>query len=228
MKNFALGSSTVLFLLLTTSLGVAQNAPLVATNPAEGQPAPTSSTPPNSNAPSPGPAPAPAFNAPANPAPTPWQYPYPYPAYGYPAWAPPEPPKEMPYTGGPIPYGYKLEEKRSLGLMVAGATLFGLSYALSAYSANIRPGVGSGSGFEMAPWDALYIPVTGPFAFSAYAPGGTAFIFILEGVAQVAGLGMFFGGLLLPKSVLVRNELPTAYRPTLHIGPGQVRLEMHF
>lgn len=154
----------------------------------------------------------------------------PYGGYGWPGAQ--ELPKEMPYKGGGIPYGYQLQEKYNLGLIVAGAVLFALSYGITAYSANERPGTGSGIGgnpaAEYAPWDTLYVPITGPFAFSAYAPGESAFIYIFEGLAQATSVGLFLGGILRPKDMLIRNDVARAFTPTFHVSPLSMQVVMPF
>ncbi len=236
MKYFGLGLSSAVIVFLAVSESTAQNAvpspvPAETTPPpqtasTEVPPAPTI-TPPNPAAPYPGPT---AVSVPNPIAPQP-QYQYPYPPYGYAnpygGWGLPA--KELAYRGGAIPYGYKLEERYNLGLLVAGPTLFGLAYLLTAYSANEKPGIGSGGGFtDHSPWDTLYIPVTGPFAFARYAPGGSGFIYVFEGLGQVTGIGLFLLGILRPKVMLIRQDTNEAFRPKLHIGPGQMQLEMRF
>ena len=172
-----------------------------------------------------------AQNAPAPPnaAPTYPQAPYGYP-YGGNYWGmPPEPPKELAYNGGAIPNGYTLEERYNLGLLIAGPTLFVLGYAVAAFTANEKPGGLDFNGNpSRAPWDALYIPITGPFAFSGYAPGGSAFIYVFEGLAQVVGVGLTLGGILAPKNILVRQFGREAFVPTLHVGAGNVQVKMKF
>ena len=234
MKSFGLGLSPAVIVFLAVSESAAQNAapPPASTEttqpppiPSAEAPVPPSITPPN---PVSLPNPAPPNLAPATAPP---QYPYPYPSYGYAnpygGWG--LPPKELAYKGGAIPYGYKLEERYNLGLLIAGPTLFGLSYGLTAYSANERPGIGSGNNFVSgSQWDALYIPIAGPFVFSADAPGSSAFIYVFEGLGQVTGIGLFLLGMLSPKNILVRQNANEAFRPSLQVGPGRVDVEMRF
>lgn len=247
MKCVALGLSSALIVFLAVSESAAQNvapaaAPAETTTPpqtsATAPIAPTTTSPnpgmpnagmPNAATPNPGPA---AISAP-NPTVQPPQYQYPYPSYGYAnpyggyGWG--MPPKELAYDGKAIPYGYRVEERYNLGLLISGPTLFGLSYALTAYSANEKPGIGSGGGFtDHSPWDTLYIPVVGPFAFANYSPGGSGFIYVFEGLGQITGIGLFLLGILRPKDYLVRNDLNEAFRPSLQIGPGRVHVEMRF
>jgi hypothetical protein len=251
MKCGALGLSAAIIVFLGSGVVAAQNA-APSPNPAETTPPQTTSTEtsgtpvvatpnpgtPNPGTPNPG-APNPGAQASLpistpNPTATPPQYPYP--PYGYPnpyagyGFGPPrELPAEFPYNGGSIPYRYKVEERYNLGLLIAGPTLFGLAYVLSAYSANERPGIGLGNtSVNGSQWDALYIPIAGPFVFSHYAPGNSGFIYVFEGLGQATGVGLFLLGILRPKDVLVRKTVNEAFRPTLHVGPASVQLEMQF
>ena len=74
-----------------------------------------------------------------------------------------ERPKELAYSGGGIPSGYKLEERYNLGLLIAGPTLFALAYVITVASAVERvdqpPSIGGGIGPKPAPWHALYVPI---------------------------------------------------------------------
>jgi len=144
---------------------------------------------------------------------------------------PNEPPQEILYNGGAIPYGYKLEERYQLGLLIAGPTLFGLAYIVTAATALERSGDPTsvdGSNFKSPPWPALYVPLTGPFAFAAYAPSGSGFIYAALGVGETVGVGLFLLGILRPKNLLVRQDVNAAFHPTLHVGPRQMQLEMRF
>lgn len=246
MKCGALGFSAAIIVLLGSWNVAAQNA-APSPNPPETTPPQTTSTD-TSGAPAvatPNPAtPNPATPNPVAPTPLPIATPNPtapppqyyYPPYGYPnpyagyGLGPPrELPAEFPYKGGPIPYRYKIEERYNLGLLIAGPALFGLAYVLTAYSANERPGIGFGNTFvNGSQWDALYIPIAGPFVFANYAPSGSAFIYVFEGLGQVTGIGIFLLGILRPKDVLVRKTVNEAFRPTLHVGPARVQLEMQF
>lgn len=232
MKCLAFGLSSAAIVLFAASEGVAQEHATPPANPAET----TATNPaPNASASAPNPLAPVAQPAPIAPA-TPNSPPagYGYPPYGYPyggmPWGlPPEPPKEMVYKGGPIPNGYKYEERYNMGLLIAGPTLFLLSYALAAFTAGERPGGTSAiSTFATAPWNALYVPLAGPFAFSGYAPTGSAFIYIFDGLGQAVGVGLFLRGILAPKDLLVRQFRIQAFRPILHVGPRSMQLQMQF
>lgn len=237
MKN-RLGPSVVSLVLLSATSGSAQtpSAPTNSTTAAPvpaapSTPAPTTvgapaegSSAPNQIPASPGPTPPP--EASAQPAGS--SVPNPYGPYGFP------PPlgadgwiikKEILYRGGPIPNGYKLETRYNLGLLIAGPTLFGLSYLVAIYFTSNAEGV---NGYNFSTREVNYVPITGPFAFAAYSDSDTTFLYVFDGLAQLTGVGLFLGGLLAPKDMLVPKGVNEAYRPSLRVGPGQVQLQMKF
>lgn len=241
MKRFALAGFTASILLFATPRAIAQAPPA----PPEGPPPPPAPDASAAAAPAiPPQAAQPPVADPSKPLP-PQMHPtaqYPqyqfHPPYGYSypfgaaAWGPSGSlPNELAYSGGPIPHGYKLEERYNVPLLIAGPTLFALAYAASAIAAADKadePPSIDGFTTEVAPWHTLYIPVVGPFAFSAYAPQGSAFIYVFEGLAQVTGVALFVGGILNPKTVLARKKANEAFQPTLHVGLRSMQLEMQF
>ncbi len=238
MKNL-LGSSLISLVLFSASAGFAQNPSPPSSTTAETPTAtpPTTPTSPAANPTPPNPASPTATPAsPSAPGLTSegWTKPKdssastPTGPYGF---SPPMGPdgwivkKEIVYRGGPIPYGYKLDTKYNLGLLIAGPTLFGLSYLVATYLASSAEAV---NGYNLSTRDVMYIPVTGPFAFAAYSTSDSTFLYVFDGLAQVTGVGLFLGGLLFPKDVLVPKDVNEAYRPSLRVGPGQVQLQMRF
>ncbi|HRI64595.1 MAG TPA: hypothetical protein PK156_10150 [Polyangium sp.] len=247
MKRLVLGLSTANIVVLAAATAMAQPAAPPPPSPIESPTNPAPPNPPsaiNPAAPQWSPQ-SPLLDGPPPPPPPPnsgslppgASNPLPYPPYGYanpyggnPWGLPNQPAKEMPYRGGPIPNGYRYEEKHNLGLLIAGPVLFSIVYGVTAYSAKERTGAGSNSnGFTTRyPWDTLYVPVMGPFFFAAYAPEGSGFIYALEGLTQVTAIGLLLGGIFRTSDVLVRKEPDEAFRPTLHIGLQCMQLEMHF
>jgi hypothetical protein len=233
MKSLALGLSWVLVVLFSAPKAEAQDAPRPPTTAEQAAP----SAPPSNPyvAPSPGaPALGPQSPVPSNPQYNP-QYPappnnYDLSGFNY-SWGPGmgSPPKELAYTGGPIPHGYVYRQKYNLGLLISGPILFGLGYSLAVVAA--QDGSDSsffGSSQKPEPWNALYIPLTGPFAFANYAQNGTGFIYVFLGLGQVTGLGLTLAGILRPKDILVRRDIDAAWRPQLEVGPGNVQVKMRF
>ena len=82
---------------------------------------------------------------------------------------------------------------RGLGLMIAGFSVFGVSYLITAVSGTAiidagRPEIGR----------PLLIPVAGPFIAGARQPSATLGLGLgLVGVIQLAGLGMGVGGAVM-------------------------------
>jgi len=108
--------------------------------------------------------------------------------------------------GDPIPPGYHPAERARTGLIVGGATMFGVPYLISALSAAITADNGCCT--------AMWIPVVGPFiqmtqwhTTDASAVDTGDFFLVLDGALQAAGVALFVYGLAVPKTVLVRNDL---------------------
>ena len=88
--------------------------------------------------------------------------------------------------------------------MITGAVLFGVLYLLSTLVASEND-----SSYDGNRYTALWIPVAGPFiqAGSSNNASGDREIFILDGLAQAAGVTMLVLGLAFPRHILVRNDL---------------------
>lgn len=170
-------------------------------------PHPAFATPPQSEAPPAEPAPSAApVVADPNPAPAPAPDPntsVPAPVYEAPASQPGPPPAHP----QPLP-----NRNRGLGLMIAGFSVFGFSYLISAVSGTImldanRPEIGQ----------PLLIPAAGPFLAASRARtavGGFGLGFV--GVIQIAGLGMGIGGTIM----FARAR----HQAKLSAGPGGLTL----
>jgi hypothetical protein len=167
----------------------------------------------------PGRPPAPEVAAPApaqSPPPGYPQYPAGAPPYQQvpgqepqPIYAPQGPVAWPPYIktweeGQPVPYGYHPETRARKGLVITGAVLFGVLYLLSTLIASAND-----SSYDGNRYTALWIPVAGPFiqAGASNNASGDREIFVLDGVAQAAGVTMLVLGLAFPRHILVRNDL---------------------
>src|SRR5262245_18064154 len=183
----------VVFLLVVLSSGVARAQ--------EPQPAPPPEAPPPPPAEPPAVATPPPAEQPPPPAyPPPAYYPPPgaylppgaYPPGDYPLGYYPEPPEELPYEEvRPIPPGYHEETQIRKGLVIAGASVFGGIYILTAiFTSVIISAEGEGEGYE-----ALYAPLVGPWiAFGTIQDeinANGALILAASGVAQAGGVAMF-------------------------------------
>ena len=158
------------------------------------------------------PPPAPAPPVPPAPSP-PGAYYWPYAVGFYDR----SPPTELRYVEGrPIPAGYHLETRARKGLVITGAILLGVPYALSA-------SVASSSTADSDRW--LWLPVIGPFADLAARgdrcvqsydlvrctdDSAERFFLTLDGIVQAAGTAMLVLGLALPQRLLVRDDAPFA------------------
>ncbi len=107
--------------------------------------------------------------------------------------------------GDPIPPGYHVDTRIRKGLVVGGAVAFGVCYFFSALVAAAgQDSSNGGSNNESALW----IPAIGPFIQMANNSSAIGNVFlVIDGIAQAGGLAMLVGGLVSPKTVLVRNDL---------------------
>ena len=111
------------------------------------------------------------------------------------------------HEGDPIPPGYHPSQRARTGLIVGGATMFGVPYLISALVA--------AGGADSGCCGAMWIPVVGPFIQMTQWGAGTDassaeagdIMLVLDGALQAAGLAMFIYGVAVPKTVLVRNDL---------------------
>ena len=199
--------------IFSASIGSAhaqEAAPAPAPAPTTAAPAPAPYPPPGTAAPAPAPYPPPGYQQ----YPPPYQ-PYPgaetmYPPPGAAAW--PRYIKDW-QEGQPVPYGYHPETRARKGLVIPGAVLFGVCYGLSMLIATAQ----SDSSYDSTRYDALWIPVIGPFVQAAKSntSNNDDQTFILDGLAQTAGLTMLILGLAMPRKILVRNDLGTiSFLPT--------------
>jgi hypothetical protein len=220
------GYSPLVAVLMTwgvTKQAAAQAAPPSApvASAAAPQPAPTTAAPAQPVAPA-------QAVAPAQPPPGyPYQYPPPPPGYGYyppppPGYAYPaygyarRPPDTVAYQGGPIPAGYHLEERPKKGLIISGALLTGVPWAIG------LAGVSSANFPNSSGW--LVVPALGPWLTLAarhdstcnYNDGSdvcfddglnalarTALVF--DGLVQTAGAVLFIFGVSSKSQVLARD-----------------------
>ena len=217
------------FCLIATSAAPAsaQTPAAPSTAPAAPSAAPATTAPatvaPATAAPAAPPPPPPGYGYPPPPG-----YAYPPPPYGsYPA--PLRPPESVPYEGGPVPAGYHVEERPRRGLIIAGAVVLGIPWALSVT-------IASSSDFSnQSGW--LIVPALGPWITMAARKketlcdyslnGGTSSycheevdngvrtVLILDGLTQAAGAIMLVYGLASPKKVIARD-----FMGSLHFTPA--------
>ncbi|WP_394844776.1 hypothetical protein LZC95_47985 [Pendulispora brunnea] len=123
--------------------------------------------------------------------------------------------------GQPIPNGYHMETRIRRGLVIGGAIPFGIFYVFSLMAASISADAQDNA-------SALLLPALGPFIQAAQTQSSTGqFFCALDGIVQTGGLAMLIGGLVSPKTVLVRNDLgfkmelrPVATHTSMGVGLG--------
>lgn len=139
-------------------------------------------------------------------------------------------PRKIPAVEGEDPpEGYHTEHQSMKGLWIAGISIFAAGYALEILSGGIADAVHGHYDGKYTYWS--LIPVAGPFIVAGHeeisAPGKVPFI--LWGIMQAGGMGMFIGGLAAKKEVWVSNgasnELPP---PEVYVGLGSIGLRQQF
>ena len=142
---------------------------------------------------------------------------YPPPPYGVYA-RPMRVPDSYPYEGGPVPAGFHVEKRPRRGLIISGALLLGIPWAIGL-------SIASGSNFpNQSGW--LAVPALGPWITLAarrnnncsnynYSSGGTCFddgvgsatrtFLVLDGLMQVGGTVMLLVGLSSANKVIARD-----------------------
>lgn len=133
--------------------------------------------------------------------------------------------------GGPIPPGYHIEDRPRTGLVVAGAIVAGIPYALSVMAAT------AANENNETGW--LYVPVVGPWLtmgqrnYSCNDNGnqstsqslqcvGDIFAvmgLIADGVMQATGATLLLVGVAAGKPTLVPNDQSLHVTP-MHVGTG--------
>lgn len=138
-------------------------------------------------------------------------------------------PTRIPYEGGPVPPGGRLETRPRLGLTIGGGVTFGTTWVLTALIGAVAGSISdtaSGSGGRSTAWW-LVAPVVGPVAFGlanndSIRSGGW-FVLALDSIAQGAGLAMLIYGVTNPATYVVfdglgRRQAPA--RPRWALLPG--------
>ena len=136
-------------------------------------------------------------------------------------------PDTIAYNGGPIPQGYHLEERPRRGLVIAGAVVLGVPYAIG------LAGAGGGNFPNSSGW--LIVPVLGPWLTLASRHSSrcslsssdvcinsgeddvTRTFLILDGMMQLGGALMLTIGLASPSKVVARD-----FVGSLHFAPSTI------
>jgi hypothetical protein len=119
-------------------------------------------------------------------------------------------PRAVPYNGGPVPPGARVETRAMTGLAIAGGSLFLAFYAPAAII-----GVSLSGLYGPAAWFA--VPIAGPLIWNATLQTSESRFFwglsALLTIGQGVGLGMFIAGLAIRRDWLVYDR-PYAHRST--------------
>ncbi|WP_437661933.1 hypothetical protein [Sorangium sp. So ce1182] len=141
---------------------------------------------------------------------------------GYPG-APAAGPKVLPWREGqPVPPGYHPETRVRKGLVISGAIVFGTVYLFTALGGADAVYRGS-SGY--AP---LFVPCAGPFLTLATTRQDSleTMGLVLDGLVQITGAALLLPGLLVPRTVLVRDDVSKAFvlPAPMSFGPSSAGL----
>ncbi|MGK3987835.1 hypothetical protein WME99_32640 [Sorangium sp. So ce136] len=142
--------------------------------------------------------------------------------YGGPG-APAAGPKVLPWREGePVPPGYHPETRVRKGLVISGAIVFGTVYLFTAIGGGDAVYRGS-SGYA-----ALFVPCAGPFLTLATTRQDSleTMGLVLDGLVQITGAALLLPGLLVPKTVLVRDDVSKAFvlPAPMSFGPNSAGL----
>ena len=123
--------------------------------------------------------------------------------------------------GDPVPPGYHADTRIRKGLVIGGAILLGTMYIFSVLAGAAENDVSTAFGDDHDHGTFLFIPVLGPFLQIGKTDSdnstGKAFL-VIDGVAQAAGAAMLIGGIVAPKTVLIRNDLATISVVPMKVG----------
>jgi hypothetical protein len=153
---------------------------------------------------------------------------------------PPYPPPYSPYAprtrryrdGDPIPPGYHVEEEPRNGLVVGGAVMFLVPYAIGGFAA-LAADLKNDSGWLLAPVVGPWLTLgkrtyngcdrsSGTAASDSLGCVGDIFLvmgLVIDGVLQVTGATLFTLGYLVPRETLVRDGVGLHVLPT-RVGTG--------
>ncbi len=134
----------------------------------------------------------------------------------------------IPYDGGPVPPGGRLETESRLGITVGGAATFLVGWAvpalIGANMASTDDGSGVTGGRSSAAWW-LAVPLVGPlrYGFEADAVSPSTWALIgFDVFVQGAGLALFAFGIARPTTYVVFDEARRSApaRPRWALLPG--------
>jgi hypothetical protein len=139
-------------------------------------------------------------------------------------------PRTLEYTEGqPIPPGYRVRTRSRRGLAIAGAATFGGPYLVSLLVGATLVADGDKNSGRYAP---LMIPIVGPFIATSTlsSQGAGTFWLVVDGIAQVGGVGLFVAGLAMDEKALVRGDVEarSSIVPSVLVGPSSASARWRF
>jgi hypothetical protein len=116
-----------------------------------------------------------------------------------------------------------VKSRPSIGMLVTGAVLFGVSYLPSL-------GIAASADEHDEEFIPLAIPIAGPFVTIATAEseGAGTFWLAVDGVVQTTGATLFFVSLAARQSYLRRVAEAPSTTPSIAVGPGSVAVRGAF
>ncbi len=120
--------------------------------------------------------------------------------------------------GTPAPAGYHWTQRPRLGPVIAGASVLGALWAISALI-----GAASFDATKDSDYEWLYVPVAGPFLELTNSPTAAgSVVLVIDGVGQAAGAALLIWGLTSPISRVVRNDVskPLVLPTPMMMGRG--------
>lgn len=127
------------------------------------------------------------------------------------------------------PPGYHREQQMLRGLAIAGWSIFGAGYALTALGGAVSSAADAFGGGDGSYGLVGLIPVAGPWIFVANDDlGGSRGLFALLGVMQAGGLAMGIGGLAARTEIWVSDEAKRENGPRFTLSPTAVGFTTNF
>ena len=127
------------------------------------------------------------------------------------------------------PPGYHLEQQMMRGLAIAGWSIFGAGYALTALGGAVSSAVNAFGGGDGGYGLVGLIPVVGPWVFVANDDlGGSRGLFALLGVMQAGGLAMGIAGVAAKTEVWVSDEARATNGPRFTLSPTAIGFKTSF
>jgi hypothetical protein len=112
--------------------------------------------------------------------------------------------------GEPVPDGYHPVQRVRVGAIVGGVVPFAVLYFISLLDASATEDASHGTNKTA---DGLFIPGIGPFIMMTQTSSSVGNVFLaVDGLVQTGGIALAVWGIASPRTVLRRDDPPTALR----------------